>query len=99
MKSAAEPVGFAVFLGFVMLLAILMEPVVARDRLVGVLLWRALGFFAAAMPAVQAFDELGVCLVAVLSLRVVLRPLLPSFRICHVHPRWMVASDIARPLR
>src|SRR5438128_142051 len=32
MKSAAEPVGFAVFFGFVMLLSIFMQPVVARNE-------------------------------------------------------------------
>src|SRR3954470_15341983 len=53
MKSAAEPVGFAVFFGFVMLLAVFREAVMAGDRTVGILgLRRTLRLFASAVLAV-----------------------------------------------
>jgi hypothetical protein len=66
MKSAAEPVGFAVFVGFVMLLPVLGEPVMSRNGATAILvLGRSFGFLAAAVPAVQAFDERGVCFCAV----------------------------------
>ena len=58
MKSAAEPVTFAVLFGFVMLLAVFVEPVVARDGAVRVLgLGRSFGLFATAMSAMTALDE------------------------------------------
>src|SRR5215208_3223694 len=83
MKSAAEPVGLAVFLGFIMLLAILVEPVMALDRasvLVDVVLPLrcAFGFLASAVLPVQAFDERRMALLAMLSFGVLLRSLLDA---------------------
>src|ERR1700755_666866 len=60
MKSAAEPVGLAVFLGFVMLLSIFLESVAAFDRAavdvcVVLPLRCAFGFLAAAVLPMDAF--------------------------------------------
>jgi hypothetical protein len=95
MKSAAEPVGFAVFLGFVMLFPVFVEPVMALNRtavridvvLFLRLLWRALRFLASTMLAVQPFDELRVGFFAVLTFGVLLRTLLGAvLRLRHVPP-------------
>jgi hypothetical protein len=73
-----------------MLLAILMKAMMASDRsaeLVDVVpaLRRALGFLAPAVASMQLFDELVVCLVAVLTFGVILRTLLPAlFPIVHL---------------
>jgi len=77
MKSAAEPVGFAVPIGFVMLLSVLLKTMMSVDRTavdVGVILILrgTLRLFAAAVLSMQTFDELGVGLVAVLSFGVIL---------------------------
>src|SRR5689334_294276 len=92
MKSAAEPVGFAVFFGFVMLLAILGEPVMPGNGKLGILgLGRALGFLAATMFSVQAVNKRRMCGVAVLAFRVFLRSLLLSVFVRH-HCSYGIAS-------
>jgi hypothetical protein len=85
MKSAAEPVGFAVFLGFVMLLAVFRKPVMPGDFMVGIFsLGFALRLLASAMFPVQIVDERRVRGVAMLALGVFLRPwLLPFFALRH----------------
>src|SRR6185437_8301432 len=89
MKSAAEPVGFAVLFGFVVLLTIFLEavatwngPAVCVDAVAA--LRRAFGFFAAAMFAVQPVDERGVRLVAMSRFVVRLGALLVTVALCHV---------------
>src|SRR5262245_12973414 len=73
-KSAAEffeAVRFAVFLVFVMLLAVFLEPVASGDRsseFVDVGCVWDVGFFGAG----ELFDELVVCFVAVLAFGVIL---------------------------
>src|SRR6476660_8783721 len=89
MKSAAEPVGFAVFFGFVMLLAIFGEPVISGDGKVGILgLGRALRFLASAVLPVQVVDERRMGGVAVLAFGVFLRPLLLSVVARHHCSPW-----------
>jgi len=84
MKSAAEPVGFAVLFGFVMLLAVFGEPVMSSDRQIRVLgLWRALRFFAATVLSVQVVNKRRVRGVAMLSFGVFLWPRLLAFVLCH----------------
>jgi hypothetical protein len=77
MKSAAEPVGFAVSLGFVMLLSVLLQTMMswngpAVDVGIVLVLWRTLRFLATAVLSVQVLDERGVGLVAVFSFSVIL---------------------------
>src|SRR5581483_957098 len=91
MKSAADPVGFAVFFGFIVLLAVLRKAMVSRDRTpervdVLVALRRALGLLAAAVLAVQRLDERRVGLVALLSFGVRLRTALVVV-LWHAAPR------------
>ena len=99
MKSAAEPVGFAVFLGFIVLFPVFAQSVVPLDRLaervdIVLTLRRALGFLTSTMLAVQPFDEGRVRLVAVLAFGVILPALLMTVpRFCHVRPR---AFDVDR---
>jgi hypothetical protein len=88
MKSAAEPVGFAVFLGFVMLLAVLVEAMMSRRRSAEfvevVLSLRCyLRFLASPVPSMKTLDEFSVRLVAVLTFRVLLRALLLAFLVVH----------------
>src|SRR6266536_5997079 len=88
MKSAAEPVGFAVFLGFVMLLTVLFKAMMSTDRsaeLVEVVLTlgRSLRLFTSTMPPVKLLDEFRVRLVAVLTFGLFLRPLLFALSVIH----------------
>jgi hypothetical protein len=77
MKSAAEPVGFAVPVGIVMLLSVLLQTMMslngpAVDIGIVLVLWRTLRLLATAVLFVQVFDERGVGLLAVLSFGVIL---------------------------
>ena len=81
MKSAAEPVGLAVLFGFVMLLAVFPETMVAANRApidVGVVLplRRAFGVLATVMFSVEIVDKRLVRFVAVLIFRAIRRALL-----------------------
>jgi hypothetical protein len=103
MKSAAEPVGFAVFLGFIMLLSVLVEAVVSLDWAavfihVVLTLRRALGLFAPAVLSVNLLEELRVGFVASLPFGVRLRALLnatPVFILSHLTPRGLRSSGTA----
>jgi hypothetical protein len=88
MKSAAEPVGFTVPFSFVMLLSVLVKAMMTRhwaSELVEVVvaLWRPFRLLAPAVPPVKFLDELGMRLVAVLTLGVRLRPLLLALSLAH----------------
>jgi len=85
MKSAAEPVGFAVFFGFIVLLSIFTQPVVPLNRAavfvnvvlaLTLILRRTLGLLAATVLSVNLLEELRMSPVAVLSFRVRLGALL-----------------------
>src|ERR1051325_10256076 len=81
MKSAAEPVGFAVLFGFIVLLAVLIETVVSGDRPISVVgLSRALSSLALGLRALQVLDERCVGLVSVPALDVGLVVLLVVLR-------------------
>src|SRR6185312_6053765 len=89
MKSAAEPVGFAILFGFVVLLTVFLQAVTSGNRAAVrvdavAALGRAFGFFAAAMLAMQPFDERGVRLVAVSRFVVRLSALLLTVALSHV---------------
>jgi len=77
MKSAAEPVGFAVLVGFVMLFSVFLKTMTSSNWPavhVGIVLvlWRTLRFLTTAVLSVQVFDKRGVGLVAVFSFSVIL---------------------------
>src|SRR6185437_5586756 len=89
MKSAAEPVGFAVLFGFVVLLTVFLQAVTSGNRAAVCVhavaaLGRAFGFFAAAMLAMQSFDERGVRLVAMSGFVVRLSALLLTVALSHL---------------